>query len=144
MVPASVRIPVSSDYVFPHGALCLGVEPVRDFDAKGEDNQARDKESGLRLWSVRVLDLDPEAGRFGTPKEVRVKVAAEHQPVPPAPAVPGYPPMVEFEGVTLTPYVDSSRKCTDRCRARLAWSVRATAMVPARSLAEVQGAAHAA
>lgn len=144
MVPASVRIPVESAYVFPAGALCLGVEPVRDFEAKGEDKQARDKESGLRVWSVRVLDLDPEAGRFGGSKEVKVKIAAEVQPVPPESPFPGIPAPVEFEGVTVTPYVDSSRRCGDRCRGRLAWSVRAVSMVPARSLAEVQAAAAAA
>lgn len=141
MVPASVRIPVESAYVFPHGALCLGVEPVRDFEAKGEDKQARD--NGVRLWAVRVLDLDPEAGRFGGSKEVKVKIAAEVQPVPPESPYPGIPPMVEFTNVTLTPYVDSSRRCGDRCRARLAWSVRAEAMVPARSLSEVRAAAEA-
>lgn len=140
MVPASVRIPVESSYVFPAGALFLGVEPLTDFSKRGQgDDQARD-ENGVRLWQVRVLDLDPQAGKYGSSKEVKVKVASEVQPVPPASAVPGYPPMVEFEGVTLTPYVDSSRKCTDRCRARLAWSVRATAMVPARSAAEVRAA----
>jgi hypothetical protein len=124
----TMKVPVPFDYVFPHGVLCLGVEPVRDFDAKGEDKQARDRDSGERLWQVRVLDLDPEAGRFGSSREVKVKVAAPHQPVPPESTVSGYPPAVEFTGVTLTPYVDQQRKCTDRCRARLAWSVRAESM----------------
>lgn len=136
MVPLTVKVPVPCDYVFPHGALCLGVEPVKDFDAKGADDQARDKETGQRLWQVRVLDLDPEAGRFGASKEVKVKIAAEHQPVPPPAAVTGYPPMVEFTAVALTPYVNSQKRCTDRCRARLAWSVRAesmTAPAPASS-----------
>jgi hypothetical protein len=133
MVPLTVKVPVPYEYVFPHGALCLGVEPVKDFDAKGADDQARDKETGRRVWQVRVLDLDPEAGRFGASKEVKVKIAAEQQPVPPAPAVTGYPPMVEFTGVTLTPYVSSQRKCTDRCRARLAWSVRAESMTAPQS-----------
>lgn len=133
MVPLTMKVPVPYEYVFPHGALCLGVEPVRDFDTKGGDAQARDGESGLRLWQVRVLDLDPEAGRFGATKEVKVKVAAEHQPVPPESAVPGYPPAVEFTGVTLTPYVNSQKRCTDRCRARLAWSVRAASMTAPQS-----------
>jgi hypothetical protein len=48
MVPLTVKVPVPYDYVFPHGALCLGVEPVKDFDAKGGDDQARDKETGRR------------------------------------------------------------------------------------------------
>jgi hypothetical protein len=124
----TMKVPVPSDYVFPHGALCLGVEPVKDFDAKGSDDQARDKETNKRLWQVRVLDLDPEAGRFGASKEVKVKIAADQAPVAPEPAVPGYPPVVEFTGITVTPYVNSQRRCTDKCRARLAWSVRAEAM----------------
>jgi hypothetical protein len=124
----TVKVPVPFEYVFPHGVLCLGVEPVKDFEVKGGDDQARDRETGRRLWQVRVLDLDPEAGRFGGSKEVKVKIAADQQPVPPEPAVTGYPPVVEFTGVTLTPYVNSQRKCTDRCRARLAWSVRAESM----------------
>jgi hypothetical protein len=131
MVPMTMKVPVPFDYVFPHGALCLGIEPVRDFDAKGDDKQARDRESGERLWQIRVLDLDPEAGRFGSSREVKVKIATAHPPVAPESTVPGYPPSVAFTGVTLTPYVDQQRKCTDRCRARLAWSVRAESMTGA-------------
>lgn len=140
MIPMNVRVPVPAEFVFPHGALCLGVEPVRDFDAKGKDDQARDKDSGERVWQVRVLDLDPEAGRFGEPKEVKVKIAASVAPVPPESSAPGYPPMVTFTDVVLTPYVNSQRRCTDRCRARLAWSIRAGSMVPARSTASVGAA----
>lgn len=128
MVPMTMKVPVPFEYVFPHGALCLGIEPVRDFDAKGDDKQARDRDSGERLWLVRVLDLDPEAGRFGASKEVKVKIAAPQPPMAPESGVPGYPPAVAFTGVHLTPYVDQQRKCTDRCRARLAWSVRAESM----------------
>lgn len=61
-----------------------------------------------------MLDLDPEAGRFGSAKEVKVKIAAPDQPIPPESLVPGYPPAVEFAGVTLTPYVNQQRRCTDR------------------------------
>lgn len=128
MVPLTMKVPVPCEYVFPHGALCLGVEPVRDFDAKGADDQARDRDSGKRLWQVRVLDLDPEAGKFGASKEIKVKIASDQPPVAPEPAVPGYPPIVEFTGVSVTPYVNSQRRCTDRCKARLAWSVRAESM----------------
>jgi len=133
MVPSMIKVPVPFEYVFPHGALCLGVEPVTDFDKRGQgDDQARDKETGERLWVVKVLDLDPEAGRFGGSKEVKVKIAAPVQPVPPASKIPGYPPAVEFTDVVLTPYVDSQR-CkggagVHKCRARQAWSIRAGAM----------------
>ena len=46
--------------------------------------------------------------------------------MPPASAVPGYPPSIEFDGLTLTPYVDSQRcKGNGNCRARMAYSLRA-------------------
>jgi hypothetical protein len=130
MVPMTMKVPVPWEFVAPQGALFLGVEPVTDFDKRGQgDDQARDKDTGERLWLVRVLDLDPEAGKFGASKELKVKLAAPVQPVAPTRTIPGYPPMVEFDGVTLTPYVDSQRcKATGKCRARQAWSIRATAM----------------
>ena len=131
MVPITMKVPVPFEFVFPNGCLFLGVEPATDFDKRGQgDDQVRDKETGERVWLVKVMDLDELAGKFGGSKEVKVKVAAPVQPVPPASTVPGYPPMVEFTGVTLTPYADSQRcKGTgSKCRARLAWSIRATAM----------------
>ncbi|MFY1672702.1 hypothetical protein ACN27G_22510 [Plantactinospora sp. WMMB334] len=137
MVPLTLKVPVPFDYVFPAGALCLGVAPQVDFDRRGQgDDQARDKETGERAWLVRVLDLDPEAGKFGRSTEVKVKVVALQQPVPPASTVPGYPPAIQFEGLTLTPYVDSQRcRGSGQCKARMAYSLRATAMVPAAGLA---------
>ncbi|MFI6758815.1 hypothetical protein ACIBF5_06670 [Micromonospora sp. NPDC050417] len=137
MVPLTLKVPVPSEYVFPAGALCLGVDAQIDFERRGEqDNQARDKETGERVWVVRVMDLDPEAGKFGRPTEVKVKVIGAHQPVPPPSSVPGYPPAVQFEGLTLTPYVDSQRcKSSGQCKARMAYSLRATAIVPAGAAA---------
>ncbi|MGI5215423.1 hypothetical protein [Plantactinospora sp. CA-290183] len=136
MVPLTLKVPVPFEYVFPAGALCLGVAPQVDFDRRGQgDDQARDKETGERVWLVRVLDLDPEAGKFGRSTEVKVKVVAAQQPVPPASRVPGYPPAIQFEGLTLTPYVDSQRcKASGQCKARMAYSLRATAMAPAADL----------
>jgi hypothetical protein len=130
MVPITMKVPVPFEFVFPAGCLFLGVEPATDFDRRGQgDDQVRDKETGERVWLVKVLDLDEQAGRFGATKEVKVKVLAPHQPVPPTSTVPGYPPAVEFTDLTLTPYTDSQRcKGTGKCRARLAWSIRATAM----------------
>ena len=135
-VQASLKQRVPFAEVCPAGALCLAVEPVIDFDRRGQgDDQARDKDTGERLWQVRILDLDPAAGRFGGSKELKVKIASPVQPVPPSPQVPGYPPAVEFIDVTLTPYVDS-QKCKGtakagphKCGARLGWSIRAGAMV---------------
>jgi hypothetical protein len=131
MVPNAMKVPAPFDYVFPHGCLCLVVEPAIDFDKRGQaDNQLRDKETGERVWLIKGLDLDPEAGKFGASKEFKAKMAAAQRPVPPPSAVPGYPPAVEFTGITLTPYVDSQRCKGDatKCKARLAWSIRVESM----------------
>jgi hypothetical protein len=139
-----MKVPSPFEFAFPHGCLFLGVEPARDFDKRGQgDDQVRDKETGERVWLVKVLDLDPEAGKFGASKEVKVKVVAAQQPVPPAPVVPGYPPAVEFTDITLTPYVDSQRckGTASKCRARLAWSIRATGMTEQKAAGKTAKAA---
>ena len=67
--------------------------------------QQADKATGLPLWVVEVIDADPEARQ----RTVKVKVAAEYQPVLPPP-LPGSPfTAVEFEGMTAMPYVDTGR-----------------------------------
>jgi hypothetical protein len=137
VVPNSIKIPVPFEYVFPNGALYLGVDKLVDFDRLSEqDNQARD-ERGERIWVVKVMDLDPEAGKYGRSTEVKVKVAASVAPVPPAPAIPGYPPAVAFTDVTVTPYNDANsckgERRPHKCRARLAWSIRAGALVAPES-----------
>lgn len=143
MIPSSIKIPVLWEFVAPRGALCLGVEPATDFEKRGQgDDQLRDKETGERVWVVKVVDLDPEAGKFGASNEFKVKVVAAHQPVPPTSAVPGYPPLVEFTDVTLTPYVDS-QKCKGnglKCRARQAWSIRASGMTEPQQKAQQKAA----
>ena len=123
-------LPVTHDVVFPNGAFVVGeVSAVEDFDAakaareagKQVDTQSRDKHSGVRLWQVRVIDAD-ELARKGQ-VEVVVKIAAEVQPVPPelAAGVPFRP--VEFDNLTATPWVDTSRS-----RPRIAWSLKASGM----------------
>lgn len=136
-VPIGVKVPVRFEYVFPAGAMFIGVEPLVDFDLKmigAADDQARDKDTGERMWQVTVIDNDEEASKFGRSPAVKVKIAAPHQPVPPASQVAGYRPLVAFEGLTLTPYTDQT-KCkapaggAHKCGARQAYSMRATAMV---------------
>ena len=121
-------IPVEFGMVFPAGAYAAGgIEMVRDFDRSSGDRvvQQVDKHSGLPLWVVEVIDADPDARQ----RTVKVKIAAQVQPVLPSPA-PGSPfTAVEFEGMTATPYVDASRcqaKDTGRCGARVAYSFKAT------------------
>ena len=78
-----------------------------------------DKETGLLMWAVSVLDADPDARR--DVKTVTVKFATPPSPVPPeAMAVMPFRP-VEFDGLTVTPYVDDKR-------GRVAYSYRATGM----------------
>jgi len=130
------RIPVRFEDVFPHGAFVLGVEPMNDFEkvqAGTSDPQERDKVTGERVWAVRVMDPDP-AARAGT-AEVKVKITAAVQPVPPD-AVAGTPfRPVEFDGLTLTPYMD-----TNRVRPKQAFSLRATGMRPVKPASKPQAA----
>jgi hypothetical protein len=90
--------------LFSHGLGTISeVSALDDFDKSSRENrvQARDKESGLPLWQVEVLDFDPEARE----KTFRVKIASAVQPVPPE-AIAGAPvrPVV-LEGLTVTPYI---------------------------------------
>src|SRR5258708_13878985 len=114
-------IPVQFAQVFPHGAFAAGViEPVRDFDASkdGRFVQAKDRESGLPLWAVDVIDADPAA----RVKTARVKIAAGEQPVLP-PAAPGMPfSLAELTGLPVIPYVNPPR--------RLPSSLKTTAIAP--------------
>lgn len=116
------RFRVSMADVFPAGAFVVGeVEAVRDFDKSSPERfvQAKDKESGELVWSVPVLDADESAPKSA--KTVVVKISAPVQPVPPE-AVAGLPfRPVEFDGLTVTPYVDDKRN-------RVAYSLRARAM----------------
>jgi hypothetical protein len=110
-------IPIDFGLVFPAGVYAAGgFEPVRDFDASsnGRFVQSKDKASGLPLWQVEVIDADQEART----RTVKVKVAAQVQPVlPNGPAgVPFVP--VEFTGLTVTPYVNQA--------GRLGYSLRAS------------------
>ena len=131
-------IPVEFGMVFPGGAYAAGgIEMVRDFERSSRDRvvQQMDKVTGLPLWVVEVIDADEQARQ----RTVKVKIAAQVQPVLPS-AAPGSPfTPVEFEGLTATPYVDASRckggKDKDKCAARLAYSLKATGVrAPARGL----------
>jgi hypothetical protein len=133
------RLPTGHDFVFPRGALVMGVEPVLKFQsaedrAKGLPvEQEKDKETGQLVWSVLVID---QAAERKTDAAITVKIVAPHQPVPPE-AIPGTDvrPVI-FEGLTVTPWIDD-KACRPgpagerhRCRAKLGYSLRATGMKP--------------
>ena len=117
-------IPMGHGDVFPFGSLMAGeVQAMRDFDRSTKDQavQAIDRDTGELVWTVDVVDADPEARE----RTVRVKLLAPVQPVPPESMAeaPLLRP-VEFDGLTATPYVAT----TATGRSRLAWSFRASGM----------------
>lgn len=125
------RMRVRFEDVFPEGVGMRGpVTAVEDFDliqaAKAEgrepgDVQVRDKESGLRVWEVRVVDYDEEAPK--NQGEVTVKIAADVQPVPPSKVEGQKLRPVEFENLTVTAWIDDRGK-----RPKIGWSLRAEGM----------------
>jgi hypothetical protein len=140
--------PVEFGAVFPSGAYAAGgFDKVRDFEKSKGDRvvQQADRATSLPLWVIEVINADPEARQ----RTVKVKVAAEYQPMLPPPA-PGSPfTAIEFEGMMATPYVDSSRcnaKETGKCGARMAYSLKATGVrapsrLPSRPASENKDAA---
>ncbi|QYC44294.1 hypothetical protein Nocox_33630 [Nonomuraea coxensis DSM 45129] len=122
-------IPISFDHVFPHGCYLVGeVEQVKDFTAStnGRTVYAKDKTTGELVWQVAVMDADPAVKL--AQKTVAVKILSPVQPVPP-PTPAGLPiTPVEFEGMTVTPYVAQNT-------GRLAYSIRARGMRVPRNVA---------
>jgi hypothetical protein len=130
----SRRFPIPFDLAFPLGAYLVSeVSPVFDFEKSTRENKVQqvDIETGKLLWQVDVLDADPEAKRSS--KTVSVKIPGNVQPVPPgndgsSPFTP-----VEFEGLTVLPWIESSENFS-----KISWSFRATEVVsPAKKLAPV-------
>jgi hypothetical protein len=126
------RFKISHDEVFPHGAFLVSpVSPVYDFDRSTRDNKVQqlDADTGLPLWSVDVLDVDPDASRAA--RTVVVKFMAKTQPVPPAndTGMPITP--VVFHGLTALPYVEK----VSEDFSRVAWSFKADAMGPVKGQA---------
>src|SRR5215210_6258857 len=121
----AVQGPFKVDFneLFQHGLGVVGtVGAVVDFDASTKERrvQARDKDSGLPMWAVDVMDFDPDARE----RTFKVKFAASVQPVPPE-QLDGLPvrPVV-LEGLTVTPYL----KELGGGRMKIAYSLRATGM----------------
>ena len=130
-------IPIEFGMVFPDGVYAAGgIEMVRDFDRSSGDRivQQTDKHTGLPLWVVEVIDADPDARQ----RTVKVKIAAQVQPVLPPPAAGSPFIAIEFDGLTVMPYVDASRCAGDgksKCAARQAYSLKATGVrAPSRGM----------
>lgn len=118
VIPTRFEVPFGE--VFPYGVFILGVEPTMAFsdDANAPKRKERDRDTNQLVWTVRALDANEEAARFGA--EFKVKITAPQQPVPP-PKTPGFPyAPAEFDGLTVTPYANA--------KGRVAYSFRATGM----------------
>src|SRR5579875_4007279 len=105
---AGLRLPVSMADVFPHGCCLVpdSISETQDYDEKTKARRpAVDKVTGSRVFQCRVVDLDPALE--GRSRETVVKILTDRMPVPPT-RTPFE--MVEFDGLTVTPYV------TDRGR----------------------------
>ena len=141
------RLKLGHDEVFPHGAYLVSeVGPVIDFDRSTRENKVQqiDADTGLPMWSVDVLDADPEARKKD--RTVSVKILARVQPVPPANDGTAPFTQVVFENLVATLWVDSS-KCrppedgrSHRCSAQAAWSLRAESMAAPGKSAQPQSA----
>ncbi|GHH72500.1 hypothetical protein GCM10017673_27510 [Streptosporangium violaceochromogenes] len=127
-------IPVTFDQVFPHGCYVVGqVEPVKDFDAStgGRFVQSRDKTTGDPVWQVAVMDADPTVKAAG--KTVAVKILTHVQPVPPPPLPDSPFTPVEFDHVTVTPYVNGAGRLAYSIKVRAMRAPRTTATTSAKS-----------
>jgi hypothetical protein len=126
-----IRLAVPMAEVFPAGCHLLpdSITEAQDWDeATRTRTPATDKVTGKRVYHVRVVDMDPALE--GRSREVVVKIAADRMPVPPT-----RQPFeaVEFENLTVTPYVDNGRcQGRGRCGARMAFSLRASGIKAAR------------
>jgi hypothetical protein len=129
------RFSVSQTEVFPHGCCLVpdSITEAQDYDEKTRQRTPSvDKVTGQRVFQVRVSDLDPELA--GRSRETVVKILADRMPTPPS-RTPFE--AVEFEGLQVTPYVDSGRcQGQGRCGARMAFSLRATGIKAARPAAK--------
>ncbi|MDG6107352.1 transcriptional regulator [Dactylosporangium aurantiacum] len=122
------RFSIRFEDVFPAGCVLVpdSIVEAQDYnEVTKARTPALDKLTGARVWTVRVVDMDPDLA--GRSREVAVKISAPVQPVP-ANGAPFAP--VEFEGMTVTPYVGPT--------GRLAYSYRATGF---RSSAQARKAA---
>ena len=130
------KIPVEFGVAFPHGAYAVGeVQPVRDYDKSTRERlvQAVDPDTGLLLWSVEVVDGDPEAKKSN--RTLSVKITAKVQPVLPD-ALTGLPfTPVEFDKLTATAYIEENGDFS-----KVAWSMRAAEVrAPARWAKPTEG-----
>ena len=127
------KIPVEFGVAFPYGAYAVGeVQPVRDYEKSTRERivQAVDPDTGQLLWSIDVVDGDPEAKK--STRTMSVKITAKVQPVLPE-SLSGLPfTPVEFDKMTATAYIEENGDFS-----KIAWSLRAAEVrAPARGVSK--------
>jgi hypothetical protein len=131
MLGNGARLPVGMADVFPAGCHLIpdSIIEAMDYDeATGRRSPAVDQRTGKPVFQCRVSDRDRELE--GRSREVVVKILADRKPTPPTGTAFE---LVEFEGLQVTPYVDTGRcQGKGRCGARMAFSLRATGIKAAR------------
>jgi hypothetical protein len=131
MLSSGVRLPATMADVFPAGCHLVpdSIIEAMDYDeATGRRFPAVDKHTGKPVFQCRVSDRD--RGLEGRSREVVVKILTDRMPSAPTGAAFE---LVEFEGLQVTPYVDTGRcQGKGRCGARMAFSLRATGIKAAR------------
>jgi hypothetical protein len=131
MLNNGARLPATMTDVFPAGCHLVpdSITEAMDYDeATGRRTPAVDQRTGKPVFQCRVSDRDQ--GLEGRSREVVVKILADRKPVPPTGTAFE---LVEFEGLQVTPYVDTGRcQGKGRCGARMAFSLRATGIKAAR------------
>ena len=115
--------------VFPFGVGIVGVvTPLPDFERSTRENkiQQLDRDTGVPVWSVDVIDFDPEARE----RTFKVKILSRSEPACP-PAVEGPVPVrpVHLDGLQVMPYQKSMGADRDgNERIKIAYSLRATGL----------------
>lgn len=116
------RIKVEFSEVFRHGLFMVGeVDILKDFDKSSKDKpvQAMDEETRMPIWTVDVIDPDPQASK--ATRSLSVRIVSRLQPVPTEAAGDGPFRPVAFQGLTALPYIDDNGNFS-----RIVWSYRAT------------------
>ena len=120
---------VECSEVFPFGVGIVGVvTPLPDFERSTRENkiQQLDRDTGVPVWSVDVIDFDPEARE----RTFKVKVLSRSEPQCP-PAAEGPVPVrpVHLDGLQVMPYQKSMGADRDgNERIKIAYSLRATGL----------------
>ncbi len=116
------RIKVEFSVVFEYGLFMVGeVDILKDFDKSTKDKpvQAIDEETRMPIWTVDVIDPDPQASK--ATRSLSVRIISRLQPVPTEAAGEGPFRPVAFEGLTALPYIDDNGNFS-----RIVWSYRST------------------